>query len=111
MHQLAAERIRTLQMQTHGTQLLYERDAINTQFMDLTRHAALCGACQNIQWTDKKPEGFTEFVEQVSSSAAAGIHVVPPFASQHATPPGLFDVVYEVPEVPQTPDRRPARST
>eukprot|EP00971_Amphidinium_carterae_P251490 4992066-Amphidinium_carterae.1 len=84
MQQLAAERIRTSQMQTHGTQLLFERDALNTQLMDLTRHAALNGACQDIQWSgDKEPED-------------AGIHVVPPFASQHtSSPPGLFDVVNE----------------
>eukprot|EP00971_Amphidinium_carterae_P076786 1516926-Amphidinium_carterae.1 len=30
MQQLAAERIRTSQMQTHGTQLLFERDALTT---------------------------------------------------------------------------------
>eukprot|EP00971_Amphidinium_carterae_P325326 6455536-Amphidinium_carterae.1 len=65
MQQLAAERIRTSQMQT-----------------------------------------------QVSSSADAGIHVVPPFASQHmSSPPGIFEAASEVPAVPQTPDRRPAQTT
>eukprot|EP00971_Amphidinium_carterae_P149973 2972964-Amphidinium_carterae.1 len=112
MQQLAVERIRTSQMQTQGTQLLFERDALSTQFMDLTRHAARSRACQNIQWSDKEPEGFTDFVEQVSSSADEGIHVVPPFASQHlSSPPGLFDVVVEAPAASQTPDRRPGHST
>eukprot|EP00971_Amphidinium_carterae_P277112 5499185-Amphidinium_carterae.1 len=80
--------------------------------MDLTRHAALNGACQDVQSTgDKEPEGFSEFVERFSSSAYAGIHMIPPFANQQLNaPPGLFDPVNELP-APQTPDRRPQRST
>eukprot|EP00971_Amphidinium_carterae_P322228 6404662-Amphidinium_carterae.1 len=31
MQQLAAERVRTSQMQTHGAQLLFERDSLNAQ--------------------------------------------------------------------------------
>eukprot|EP00971_Amphidinium_carterae_P244525 4855393-Amphidinium_carterae.1 len=49
MQQLAAERIRTTQMQTHGSQLLFERDALAAQFLDLARHAALNGACNDIR--------------------------------------------------------------
>eukprot|EP00971_Amphidinium_carterae_P223106 4426985-Amphidinium_carterae.1 len=112
MQQLAAEKIRSSQMQTHGAQLLFEKDTLFTQLVDLTRHAALNGARQDIQWTgNKEPEGFSVFVEQIPTSADAGIHVVPPFANQRTgAPPGLFDAVDEVP-APQTPDRRPKHTS
>eukprot|EP00971_Amphidinium_carterae_P250228 4967239-Amphidinium_carterae.1 len=44
MQQLAAEKIRSSQMQTHGAQLLFKKDTLFTQLVDLTRHAALNGA-------------------------------------------------------------------
>eukprot|EP00971_Amphidinium_carterae_P121140 2399509-Amphidinium_carterae.2 len=111
MQQLASEKIRSTQMQTHGAQLLYEKDVLFTQLVDLTRHAALNGACQDIQWTgNKEPEGFSVYVEQIATTTDAGIHVVPPFASQQmSTPPGLFDAV-ETP-APQTPERRTQNSS
>eukprot|EP00971_Amphidinium_carterae_P125930 2494914-Amphidinium_carterae.1 len=99
-------------MQTHGAQLLFESDSLNAQLVDLAGHAAMNGVCQDIQWTgNKEPQGFSVFVEQVASSTDAGIHVVPPFASQQmSTPPGLFDPVNEM-IAPQTPDRRPQHSS
>eukprot|EP00971_Amphidinium_carterae_P216221 4292100-Amphidinium_carterae.1 len=99
-------------MQTHGAQLVFEKDTLNTQLVDLARHAALNGACQDITWTgNREPEGFSVFVEQVANSTDAGIHVVPPFATQQvSTPPGLFEPGTEV-TAPQTPDRRPQHSS
>eukprot|EP00971_Amphidinium_carterae_P351289 6492027-Amphidinium_carterae.1 len=114
MQQLAAERVRTTQMQTHGSQLLFEKDALTAQFLDLARHAALNGACNDIRWTgDQEPEGFSQFVEQVVSSTEGDS--IPPFANrQPSAPPGIFDVVeaaaVEVP-APQTPENRPTYST
>eukprot|EP00971_Amphidinium_carterae_P195945 3888465-Amphidinium_carterae.1 len=112
MQQLAAERIRTSQMQTQGSQLLFEKDVLQTQLMDLARHAAQNGACQDIQWTSsREPEGFSTFVDQVANSTDAGIHVVPPFANQQVSrPPGLFDAANETP-TPKTPDRRPQQNS
>eukprot|EP00971_Amphidinium_carterae_P041282 810523-Amphidinium_carterae.1 len=107
MQQLAAEKIRSAQMQSQGAQLKYEKDTLFTQLVDL-RHAALNGACQDIQWTaNREPEGFSVYVDQVVNSTDAGIHVVPPFASQPTSvPPGL-DKVDEVNEpAPQTPENR-----
>eukprot|EP00971_Amphidinium_carterae_P221010 4388036-Amphidinium_carterae.1 len=98
MQQLAADRIRMSQMQTHGSQLVFERDALNAQVLDLARHVAKNGAAQNIQWTgDREPED-------------GEVNAIPPFANQQVNaPPGLFNVDNAVinDAAPQTPDRRP----
>eukprot|EP00971_Amphidinium_carterae_P091582 1813275-Amphidinium_carterae.1 len=53
-------------MQTHGAQLLFEKDALNTQLVDLARHAALNGVCHDIQWTgNKEPEGFSVLLSKL----------------------------------------------
>eukprot|EP00971_Amphidinium_carterae_P029528 581348-Amphidinium_carterae.1 len=115
MQQLAAERIRTSQMQTHGSQVVFERDTLSAQFLDLARHAAASGACQDIQWTgNREPEGFSDFVERVQASSDGEINAVPPFANQQSSaPPGLFNVenVANIVPAPQTPERRPKASS
>eukprot|EP00971_Amphidinium_carterae_P255181 5065785-Amphidinium_carterae.1 len=95
MQQLAAEKIRSSQMQSHGA------------------HAALNGACQDIQWTaNREPEGLNVYVDQTMNSADAGIHVVPPFASQQFGTPGLVKVDDVDEPAPQTPEnRRPQHSS
>eukprot|EP00971_Amphidinium_carterae_P244853 4861477-Amphidinium_carterae.1 len=70
-------------MQNHGSQLLFERDALTAQFLDLARHAALNGACSDIRWTgDQEPEGFSDFVERVSGSVDGEVNAIPPFANR-----------------------------
>eukprot|EP00971_Amphidinium_carterae_P220700 4381634-Amphidinium_carterae.1 len=44
MNQLAAEKIRSTQLQTYSAQLKYENDMVTIQLLDLTRHAAISGA-------------------------------------------------------------------
>eukprot|EP00971_Amphidinium_carterae_P210900 4184626-Amphidinium_carterae.1 len=66
MNQFAAEKIRSTQLQTYSAQLKYEKDQISTQLLDLTRHAAINGVCQDIHWTsNREPEGFSTYVDQV----------------------------------------------
>eukprot|EP00971_Amphidinium_carterae_P276122 5479435-Amphidinium_carterae.1 len=94
---------------------MFEKDALTAQFMDLARHAALNGVCQDIHWTgDREPEGFSDFVERVASSVDGEINAIPPFANQQSSaPPGLFDVANAANAVPapQTPERRPQHSS
>eukprot|EP00971_Amphidinium_carterae_P291052 5779605-Amphidinium_carterae.1 len=113
MNQLAAEKIRSTQLQTYSAQLKYEKDMVTNQLLDLTRHAAISGVCQDIHWTsNREPEGFSEYVDQVLNNEDSGIHLVPPFANQPLnTPPRLF-VAADVDErAPQTPDRRPQQTS
>eukprot|EP00971_Amphidinium_carterae_P074421 1470868-Amphidinium_carterae.1 len=94
MSQLAAEKIRSTQLQTYSSQLLYEKDQITTQFLDLTRHAAISGACQDIHWSaNREPEGFSTYFDQVSP------------------PPGLHNAADDTERAPQTPERRPQHTS
>eukprot|EP00971_Amphidinium_carterae_P098546 1948993-Amphidinium_carterae.1 len=112
MNQLAAEKVRATQMNTQCAQLKYEKDVLSTQFIDLTRHAAIRGACQDIHWSNREPEGFKEHVNEVVNPDNSGIHIVPPFASKTSSPPpGLGQPTEEADGAPQTPDRRPQHSS
>eukprot|EP00971_Amphidinium_carterae_P285013 5658077-Amphidinium_carterae.2 len=112
MNQLAAEKIRSTQMNTHCAQLTYEKDVLTSQFVDLTRYATLHGACQDIHCSNREPEGFTDYVDQIVNSEDSGIHLVPPFANQSSgPPPGLPFPTDSVERAPQTPDRRPQHTS
>eukprot|EP00971_Amphidinium_carterae_P119590 2369321-Amphidinium_carterae.2 len=117
MNQLAAEKIRSTQLNTHCAQLAYEKGELTTHFVDLTRHAAILGACQDIHWSNREPEGFQQYVDEVITSDDSGIHVNPPFANQTSgpplggPPPGLEQSLEAVDEAPRTPDRRPQHSS
>eukprot|EP00971_Amphidinium_carterae_P186077 3693720-Amphidinium_carterae.1 len=113
MNQLAAEKIRSTQLQTHSAQLQFEKEQISTQLLDLTRHAAINGVCQDIHWSsNREPEGFSTYVEQVLTNEDSGIHVVPPFANQQVNGlPGLFTSADENERAPQTPERRPQHTS
>eukprot|EP00971_Amphidinium_carterae_P290787 5774334-Amphidinium_carterae.1 len=111
MNQLAAEKIRSTQMSNHCAQLVYEKSELTAQFVDLTRHAAVLGARQDIHWSNREPEDFKEYVEEVVNSNNSGIHLTPPFANQTRSPPALDRPIEEADVAPQTPDRRPQHSS
>eukprot|EP00971_Amphidinium_carterae_P029642 583009-Amphidinium_carterae.1 len=113
MNQIAAEKIRSSQLSTHCAQLTFEKGEMTTQFMDLTRHAAVLGACQDIHWSSREHEGFQQYVDEVVTSDNSGIHVIPPFANQANSPPppGLEQLPEVADDAPRTPDRRPQHSS
>eukprot|EP00971_Amphidinium_carterae_P013359 263269-Amphidinium_carterae.3 len=70
------------------------------------------GACQDIRWSNRAPEGFADFVDQCATSEDAGIHLNPPFATQSVGPPPGLRHQPEIDERgPQTPERRPQYSS
>eukprot|EP00971_Amphidinium_carterae_P263114 5220193-Amphidinium_carterae.3 len=72
MHQLAAEKIRASNLESHCSSLKYTHDVTMTQFTDLVRHAATQGVCHDIHWSNQAPEGFAEFVETWVQGALRG---------------------------------------
>eukprot|EP00971_Amphidinium_carterae_P033028 650065-Amphidinium_carterae.1 len=117
MNQLAAEKIRSSQLNTHCAQLTFEKGEMTTQFTDLSRHAAVLGACQDIHWSSREPEGFQQYVDEVVNSDNSGIHLIPPFANQangpppSSPPPGLEQSQEVADDAPRTPHRRPQHSS
>eukprot|EP00971_Amphidinium_carterae_P288149 5720563-Amphidinium_carterae.2 len=64
------------------------------------------GACQDIHWSNRAPEGFADFVDQCATSDDAGINLKPPFATQSVGPPPGLRLQHEIDERgPQTPER------
>eukprot|EP00971_Amphidinium_carterae_P321330 6386588-Amphidinium_carterae.1 len=47
------------------------------------------GVSTAVGWTNQAPPGYDDYVAEVADSPTDGVHMVPPFANDIATPPGL----------------------
>eukprot|EP00971_Amphidinium_carterae_P070907 1402401-Amphidinium_carterae.1 len=90
MNQLAAQKIRSTQLQTYSAQLQYKNDQITTQLLDLTRHAAVIGPSM-------------EHVKTFTGLLTENLKV--------STPPGLLTAADDSERAPQTPERRPQHTS